>query len=212
VVQTNYPRLIVCEGYEDAAFFKRLIQEHGIPQFHIVFARGNTKFRAAIAKFQIDNPRVYNGLQKILFVADNDQKPAESLKSVCDQIQAHFKSAAFRPTAERRPTSTKPAISVMMLPLNGEQGHLERILVEPTRDTNNQCATHVDNFLANLVADKWKNDSRYGKAWLRSNLAARCVSDPFVTLGDALAEPRFSYLISLQHASLSPIIAYLRTF
>jgi hypothetical protein len=41
---------------------------------------------------------------------------------------------------------------------------------------------YVDTFMGLIAAERWQNDSRFGKAWLRVNLAARCERDPFVPL------------------------------
>ena len=67
---TEPKRLILCEGYEDAAFFKRLIAVRGLPPAIVIEAGGNTVFRKALNDFKVSKTRVFNSLEKILVVAE----------------------------------------------------------------------------------------------------------------------------------------------
>jgi hypothetical protein len=69
----------------------------------------------------------------------------------------------------------------------------------------------TDHFMARLLADGW-TESRKGKAWLRSNLAARCESDPFIPLGKVFTEIRHYGLVPTEHNSFNAIANYLTSF
>ena len=211
---TEPKRLILCEGYEDAAFFKRLIAVRGLPPAIVIEAGGNTVFRKALNDFKVSKTRVFNSLEKILVVADNDEDPAASFANVRTQIEQMFgngtaPNAPLQKKVTRSPT-LQIEISVLMVPWTGEKGHLEKMCVEAARESNRQIGNHVDTFLDLIHAANWANESRHGKAWLRTNLAARSDRDPFVALGDVFNDPRYQPLIPVDHPSFNPIADTLR--
>jgi hypothetical protein len=206
-------RLLICEGYEDAAFLERLITVKGLPQAIIVAAGGNTAFRSALNDFRVSKTKQFNSLEKILFVADNDEDPNGRFVNLCSQIDEVFGKG----TAPKRPLEKSPPkrdrraeISILMIPWEGERGHLEKMCVEAARDANRQIGSHVDTFLDLIVASNWNNESRHGKAWLRTNLAARCEKDPFVALGTVFDDPKYQPLIPVNHQSFNRIADVLR--
>jgi hypothetical protein len=97
-----------------------------------------------------------------------------------------------------------------MVPWTNEHGHLERMCVEAARDANKNIAMHVDTFMNLIRAEGWQNQSRFGKAWLRVNLAARCSRDPFIALGSVFAYARHNALIPIDHSSFDRIADVLR--
>lgn len=190
-----FPRLLVCEGFEDAWFFNKLIEARGIQRFYIAHAGGNTKFASAIAKFQLQNTAAFRALRDIVVVADNDDDPKGRFDNACSELKKAFKDNAMVPTAERTPTQKQPRCSILMLPWTNEHGHLESLCVEAAKSTSAPMASHVSAFLALAGADNWPSQSRHGKAWLRSSLAVRCEVDPFVPLGKVFSETRHANLI-----------------
>jgi len=206
---------MVCEGPEDCAFFHNVIDEWKLPRFHIVSSGGNTKFARRIRAFRLERPKVYQALTDIVLVADNDQNPSESFARVQRQVKDVFGAAPDRPL---QPAGTKPRITVLMIPWAHERGHLEKLCVGPARATDQTAGDRVQTLMDLVGADGWvdvddvPDDSRFGKAWLRTYLAIRCRQDPFVTLLDALREQRFSYLIRVRHSSLHQIRDFLLTF
>jgi len=214
----KFRRLLICEGPEDRLFFHQLIQVRSLPGFHIwdTGARtgrgGNSKFDQAIRAFRASRPKTYGSLRDIIIVADNDETPDANFENVCRQIEGIF-GAGTAPTApQRRTLKIKPAITILMMPWTGRNGHLERLCINSAHDADKKVGVHVNNFMAVLAADKWNNESRVGKAWLRTNLAARCVVDPFVALGHVFEEPKYQTLIPLDHASFKPVADFLASF
>jgi hypothetical protein len=208
------PRLLICEGAKDALFFGRLITERHLPNFHIWPAGGIDNFYASLNKFNIERTSAFRALLDILFVADNDQAPQTNFDKVCAQIDRFFK-AKVSPTAPLirvTRTSNRPSLTVLMLPWTDSNGHLEKLCVEAARDADKRIAEKVDTFMATINSDKWNNESREAKAWLRTNLAARCARDPFVPLGRIFEETQLHRLIPVGHASFDPIADVLKTF
>lgn len=204
-------RLLICEGAEDKYFFERLIEVHALPRFYIQDAGGNGRFAAAIRRFQVERTRDYNSLLEILVVADNDEDPAASFRNVCTQIHRIFGIQPSSPLQKAPRTATRAAITVMMVPWEGENGNLERMCLEAARSVDRVLAGHVDTFMNLIHAERWGNESRLGKAWLRTNLAARCVRDPFVALGHVFNDPQYQPLIPVNHSSFGRLVGFLRT-
>jgi hypothetical protein len=201
-------RLLVCEGPKDKFFFERLIDVRGLPRFYIVDAGGNSGFARAINGFRVERTSDFNSLRNILIVADNNELPAVRFKNVCDQVDAVFGSgtAPAAPLQASRRTATRSiAITILMIPWTNEHGHLERLCVDAARDADRNTANHVDEFMALIHAERWNNESRFGKAWLRTILAARCERDPFIPLGSIFSEQRYQHLIPVNHPSFNKI-------
>ena len=214
----RFPRLLICEGPEDSFFFSRLIETWGIARFHIWPSGGpgrrggKSKFESAIRAFQAERPSTFHSLRDIILVADNDQSLDQSFSAVCEQIERFFGTGSAPKAPRERTTTIKPAVSVLMIPWDNENGHLERLCVDSARDADRTIAGHVDSFMALLRSDNWGSESREGKAWLRTNLAARCDRDPFVALGHVFEHQRYANLIPLKHSSFKPIADFLATF
>jgi hypothetical protein len=214
----QFPRLLICEGPEDWLFFHRLIETRNLPRFHIwdtgarINSGGNTKFSRAIRAFRTKHPKTYASLRDIIIASDNDESPTKNFENVCEQIEEVF-GPGTRPTAPQKRTSKiKPAITVLMVPWTDINGHLERLCVESARDAGRIVGAHVDTFMSMVGADNWNNESRYAKAWLRTNLAARCEPDPFVALGHVFENQKHQHLIPVNHASLNDVANFLASF
>jgi hypothetical protein len=208
------PRLLICEGPKDAHFFERLIAERQLPRFYIWSAGGIDKFRGSLNRFNVERTKDFRNLSHILFVADNDQTPQTNFDKVCTQIDQFFRTkvSPAAPITRVPRSGIRPSLTVMMMPWTDTKGHLERLCVDAARDADRGIAAKVDTFMATLNSDNWNNESRVGKAWLRTNLAARCAPDPFVPLGRVFDEAPLRHLIPVTHASFDPIADVLRTF
>jgi len=208
----EFPRLLVCEGPEDKFFFERLINIRNLPRYHIWHSGvrrgqrgGNTKFAEAIRLFQFERPKTFRSLNRIVIAADNDETPEESFINVCNQIDEFF-GVNSAPKNPLEPTKTKPPVTVLMIPRPGKKGHLESLCNDVAREQDKRIASHVDDFMSLISAEKWNDESRFGKAWLRVDLAARCKNDPFVPLGVVFTERRHDELIPLhKHVSFNEI-------
>jgi hypothetical protein len=206
----RFPRLLICEGPEDGFFFHRLIQARGLPKFHIRVSGGNSQFSQAINKFKIENTKAFRALRDIVIVADNDEGPDDRFKNVCMHIERIF-GRGTAPNNPQERTITNPRVSVLMVPWTNTRGHLERLCCDSARDADKTAGKDVDDFMAVCRAERW-TDSRFGKAWLRTNLAIRCERDPFIPLGVVFEEVRNHHLIPVEHASFKQIANFLSSF
>jgi hypothetical protein len=213
----TFPRLLICEGPKDRLFFHRLIHARNLPGFHLFHSGGrtdrggNSRFAEAIRAFQISRTKTYNSLRDIVIVADNDETPDASFQNVRNQIEVVFGSRTAPAEPLRRTTNVKPAISVLMIPWTGQIGHLEKLCMDSANAADRGVGDKVDTFMAMIAAERWKNESRFAKAWLRSNLAARC-ADPFVPLGHVFEEQKYLKLIPVDHTSFDNIANFLGSF
>jgi hypothetical protein len=98
-----------------------------------------------------------------------------------------------------------------MIPWAEERGHLERLCCDAAKYSDKTVGGHIDTLMGLLHADKW-TQSRFGKAWLRTNLAARCERDPFIPLGVIFEENRYADMIPLDHPSFQRIADFLSSF
>ena len=200
------PRLLLCEGPEDKAFFERLIRTRSLPSFRIsdtggkiLKAAGNTRFGFALKAKKLER-----GVKDILIVADNDEAPDKSFSNVCKQIRDAYDSDKV-PDRPLEKVSNDPSIMVLMIPWEGELGCLETLCEEAAWTANGQIAGHVDLFAAMIGADNWGKQTRKSKMLLRTMLAATCERDPFVFLKTVFRETRNQYLIPLNHSCFARV-------
>jgi hypothetical protein len=214
----KFPSLLICEGPEDRFFFHRLIEVRKLPRFHIWPAGGRhadsggyTKFAQAIAAFQIERPKTYRSLRDIIIAADNDEDPPGRFRNVCTHIERVFGSGTAPTAPLRRTLKMRPRVTALMIPWAEERGHLERLCCDAAKYSDKTVGGHIDTLMGLLHADKW-TQSRFGKAWLRTNLAARCERDPFIPLGVIFEENRYADMIPLDHPSFQRIADFLSSF
>jgi hypothetical protein len=206
----RFPRLLICEGHEDHAFFHRLIQARGLPPFHIRASGGHSQFAQAIAKFRLENTKAYNALQNIVIAADNDEDPDGKFQNVCAHIE-HVFGPGTAPSGPQERAKTRPYVTVLMIPWTKVHGHLEFLCWDSANNADKTAGSRIDDFLVLCGAEKW-NSTRLGKAWLRTNLAIRCEQDPFVALGHVFNEARYQHLIPVDHSSLNDVAKFLAGF
>jgi hypothetical protein len=213
---------LVCEGPEDHYFFDKLIEARRLPRFHIVDAKGNGNFFNSVSGFRLTRPRTVGQITRYLFVADNDENPVDRFDNMRAQIEKLFgPGTAPDARGQSKRKVGGPEITILMIPWRvepvthahiAENGHLECLCMPSARSADAHIAASVDQFMATIGADRWNDESRYGKAWLRSNLAARCASDPFVPLGHVFEKPKHADLIPIDHMCFDQITEFLRTF
>ena len=207
------PRLLLCEGLEDVAFFQRLIETRSLPRFRIrdtggrtSKTGGNTYFGRALEALKLEA-----GVRDILIVADNDESPDRSFANVCRQIQGAY-SPDKVPDYPLQKVSSNPSIMVLMIPWIDELGCLETLCARAARSVDAQVSGHVDQFAALIGADNWDRETRKSKMWLRSMLAACCERDPFVFLGKVFRDNKSRYLIPLDHRCFDQVSAVLSQY
>src|ERR1700743_3421254 len=124
----SLPRLILCEGPDDAAFLSRLITVRDLPRCPIRHSGksrhspgGNTKFDDALRTARLND--AFDKIKRILIVSDNDDDPNTSFRSVRRQIE----SAGFGPAPAQELTASdgRPHVTILMLPMGGNEGNLE---------------------------------------------------------------------------------------
>lgn len=206
----RYSRLLLCEGPDDAAFFNRLIEVRNLRRFEVRFTNsktdktgGNTKFGLKLRAIKF-NP-AYDKIRNILIVSDNDTDPATSLKNVIKQVkQAELLPA---PIAELVASTSRPVVTIMMLPLGGQGGNIEYVCSHVAKRKRPAMRAHIENFSAVVGAGQWTN-SRRGKMELRAALAVTCERNPCVELVSVFQTPRYRQdnLIPLTDNAFKPIV------
>lgn len=207
--------LLLCEGPDDREFFNLLIQTRGLQRFRVKhngtkhdLAGGNTKFRSGLEAYY-ELPGGLKKFDKVLIVSDNDDDPQASFELVRGQAERFF---GFAPNAPGQVMNGPPIVMIQMIPENGKTGDLETLCIEAAKRTDNPMAGHVDTFAALARTENWASDTKKGEMWLRTNLAARCERDPFVTMRNVFTEPRYRFLLPLDDPSFDAISAVLDGF
>lgn len=208
------PRLLICEGEDDKAFFASFIEARALPRFHIQITTstgrpgGNTKFVHSLrsAKFN----KGFDQLRHIIVATDCDGDHERSFHAVQQQIRDAGFEAPTAPLVRSSEGSVpnSPTITILMVPLTLQEGVLETMLVMPTRATNVPMSSKIDQFVADVGGDRWAS-RKQDKLWLRAALAARCERDPFVSLPSVLTDQRYSGVVDLRHPSLDDLAGFL---
>lgn len=184
----SLPRLLICEGDEDVAFFHTLIDARDLPKFHIRSTAksrhdrgGNTRFGERLKAIRTN--RGFPKIRHIVLVSDNDNSHESSFQMVCEQIE---EASFVPPSRELERTTDTPSIQIVMLPMNRNPGAFENVCAEVAKRADGYAAAHVDSLIDDMHGNRW-SENRHGKAWLRCNLAVRCKRDPFCGLGDRVS-------------------------
>lgn len=209
----EFPRAIICEGPDDVSFFAQLIEQRSLPRFHLMHTGktrqdrgGNSKFAEKLGTLLLDR-RFRNVIKDIVFVSDSDSNHDASFNKICKQLSD---SGYAAPTQPMKRGAGTPAISILMVPPK-EAGTLECLCISAAMSADMTMAATVSNFVDVVTRDKWATCAR-GKLWLRSSLAARWKSDPFIHLGQVFHDKRTRALIPLSHKSFNGIAKFLASF
>jgi hypothetical protein len=205
-------RLLLCEGPDDAEFFRALIEERNLPAYRVKHngtkadpTGGNSKFASGLrAHYELDGP-----FSRVLVVSDNDEDPTKSFNSVRSQVEAYF---GFAPNAAGHTLAGPPRLCILMIPWIGVLGNLECLCTDAAKAADKTKASHVDQFSALVGTDKWKSECRRKEMWLRSNLAARSEADPFVSLRNVFSDKKNRGLVPLREATVKRIADFLIDF
>jgi hypothetical protein len=146
---------------------------------------------------------------------DNDETPEENFDKFKRQVEHVFPGSS--PNTPWVVSGNNPSISILMIPFNLERGriHIRRGTLELqcydiAKSPNPRVASNTDKFMDDLEAGsfdamRWSN-TRFGKAWLRSNLAARG-DDPCAQLGELFRDQ--SNLFNRRDPSIDVIVNFL---
>jgi hypothetical protein len=115
----------LCEGPDDAAFFQRLLTVRRIKPFDVRYTNrdsdrtgGNTKFGLKLNAIKVVPG--YQNIRNVLIVSDNDTDPVASFRKIQSQITD---AGLIAPAQELVASTSRPAVTIMMVPLNGRVGN-----------------------------------------------------------------------------------------
>jgi hypothetical protein len=215
-------RIIIAEGYDDAIFVDQLIRTPArhLPRFDI-WANvelgsigGNTGFTRSI--MAADIKRDFHLVTDVLILADNEQTPTTSFRSICDQIRNARQNGNLKrdwaiPTQPASKEVGDPSVSVWMFPSAGAPGCLETLLWQAIENQGGHTANVacVNAACHCSGADQWPNKSKLAKAKVRCFLSLVCKDNPAVGFNDLWRD--FPHLIPMNQAAFTPIADFLRS-
>ena len=210
-------RVMLCEGPHDEAFFRALIREHRLTEWHITNTSdgnktgSNSLFGQKLLAFT--TWRGFEGLTDVVVVADNDEDPDVTFKFVQDQIEEARKLGAIQYAVPDQPYIKKtgtPAVTICMMPAAGMKGNLEALCYIAASNAAADVAKCVEQYSACVGSDKWGSQSKLSKMKLRSLLAGKHRTNPDIGLGRVwVQEPD---LIPLNDACFSELVNHLRAY
>lgn len=217
------PRVILCEGFSDEAFFRELIKQRRIHQFGIrSCADADKSKKGGIDKFgklleAIPTWEGFSELRDIVIVADNDASPAKNFAKVCRLIERASPEAIPAPVygvpdrALVSAAGTPARITVLMMPWPDVPGNLESLCLQAAASVSADISACVDGFVRCARTDEWEDPTKVDKMRLRSILAARHQKDPFIGLGNVWQRQQSRGLIPINHPCFDRIEAFLRS-
>ena len=222
----DHPRIILCEGAQDASFFRHLIGERRLPPFYIAYPwdkedatdlqgvrrpGGRQGFHSRLASLKFADK--LEEAMGILVVSDSDADPKASFQEVREQIlEVDGCAAPNRPSTAARGAGVLPPVAVAMIPSGDTPGSLETLCLESMSQRWPDVARCVDALFVCAGLEDWPQTKRE-KARLRAMLACACKSDPNTSLVHAWSgDGRPPDLIPLQHPVFDGIAEFLAHF
>lgn len=206
-IEIAQPKIIICEGVSDVAFFEELFAVRQLAGFQALSANGKGGFRDSL--IALSGATGFATLSGVLLVGDCDVDPAGGFINIRDQIsEAGVCGTPVRP-ANTVTQPGAPAVAVLMLPWLDRMGCLETLLVEAARLENPEVARCVDEYATCSGANGW-NESELPKMKLQSVISAICRSDPVTALRYLWKRPEV--VAPLRSACFDQVTDYLRRF
>ena len=209
-------RLLICEGPDDKAFLRALMDARGIQGIRIETTQKPGEPAAGLThlggKLRTELKAVGSAKTKpdrILIVVDSDDDPVAQFNHVAGKIEDVMPGKA--PANVRVGSGTDPEFTVVTVPFDAE-GCLECFLQTAARSLDGQLTAKVDNFAAAVRVDEWGRENSRGKFWLRSFLAARHERDPFIFLGRSFRLANGNSILPLNHNSFDDLATILNQF
>ncbi len=213
-ISITQPRLLICEGPSDVAFFKHLIQARNLPPYDVFHpkqldgvAAGNTGFEEFLRGISVLLPS--SAVSGILVVSDNDTDPVKSFQNVRAQIVAAGNFGVPDAPLEIARSAGYPPLVVMMLPRSGVPGVLETLCIEGVYSAKAGFKDCIDQYCVCTKTDLW-NEAKQPKMRLEALMAAICESDPATALQYAWS--RKESIIPLDRPVFDEISAFLTNF
>jgi hypothetical protein len=213
-ISISKPRILICEGAADKAFFEHLLSQRNLPQFDVFHpfeldgvASGNTGFRDFLRGLSLLLPSA--NASGILLVSDNDLDPDGSFQKVRTQIQEADGFGVPATPLEVARSANYPPVVVMMLPRAGVPGALETLCLDAIYAARPELKDCVDEYCDCTGTSGW-NQIKQSKMRLESLMAAICQSRPATAL--KLAWSQKETIIPLDRDVFDPIAEFLREF
>ncbi|MFA5957306.1 DUF3226 domain-containing protein [Hyphomicrobium sp.] len=185
-------RLLLCEGVEDAQFFRALIRIRNLGAFDVRWVKdvggtaGISGFKdALIGSVALSN---FRKIKHVCLIADCDNHYGEAFKNIKKQIveanSDQTVEARFPvPDAPYKLANGSPLLTVLMVPSANKKGALESLIIEAMRDLKffQKALTCAAEALTCSGADKWQQQ-KVDKATMITTLAISNTEDPAINL------------------------------
>lgn len=207
------PPLVICEGADDCAFLKKIIENRSIGSWSFHFDRDNLRRLGGVKNFgeiltAIEVEREILERRCVLIVADNDGMPASRFQDVQNQIRLAGYAPPESPRQPKAQESKLPPIIIFMLPWDSSQGCLETVCLSAAANANPRQLECVDSLMQCVGVSEW-DLAKSEKLRLRAYLASVCKTDP--NTGLQYAWSRSETLIPIDDPCFNQIAEYLAT-
>jgi hypothetical protein len=207
------PRVIVCEGEADVAFFVRLIRTRTLGQFDVrcpkgadgrcIGVTGFSEIALALAAQASSGQPV----QSMLFVRDNDKDPERAFAELRNAL-TDLPTTVHIPERPMHLTDGKPKLAALLFPRSGQPGNLDSMLLAHLEARYPNLLPHLDAYCAAAgIVDRHVCD--LAKARLRCLLAGLVRDNPGASL--RILFTRTECPFDLTDACFDWIVEFLRT-
>lgn len=212
----HLPRLILCEGRRDEAFFYALIGARTLPEFHVVSpdeetGGGLSGFPRALRG--IETTTGFEGIIELVLAADNDDDPDANFNEVVGYVEMNPKLGSPErkvgiPTEPNVRAAGEISATALMLPWAKIPGSLDSLCLEVASHAHPSQSQCVDTYAECVSADSW-SVSKQAKMKLRSLFAGTHRRNPDIGFGNVWRdEPG---LVPLDDNCFNQLADFLRT-
>lgn len=210
------PRMILCEGPADKAFFNGLIQERRLPQFDVFcptdaggVGHGVTGFSQFLKALTI--PLALNSASSILVVGDCDNDPQKSFSVIQKQIQRVSEYGYGVPEAPLVVADSRdlPKIVIMMIPWVDRLGCLESICLEALSARQAELIKCVERYTQCTMTNAWEIPKKH-KMQLQCLISALSQENPGASLRVVLQ--KHNTVIPLHESCFDQVAKFLNDF
>lgn len=211
------PGLIVCEGPQDAAFFRALLSERGIKGFQVVSPQDvlgeGGKDRFAHAFNGLIPIRGFEQIKLTIFVGDNDDDPAASVAAIRDQLTKteEFGNPPRKldvPINLLEKTAGVPSVALLMIPWANEPGCLETLCWNVASRVKPDLAPCALELIRCAKIEGW-SASKLDKVRLRALMASSYKRNPEISL--TFLWDDFPELVPVSDSEFNRISEFLRS-
>lgn len=220
-------RVLLCEGLQDAAFFRHLIQARGLPPFNIIHPRpavreGDTVLRNGDAGGRQGFGSRLNALKfarhfrekvkSILVVSDKDQNAEGSFQEVRKQLlTVDYIKCPNRPEViVENADGLKVKVMVLMVPCDSNTGSFDTMCWKAMASRHQSKFSCVESMIGCAGIGGWK-EHKLDKVRTRTMLAITCEKDPNTSLAYAWSDNRGD-LIPLESTCFDDVVRHLNEF